>query len=90
MPKQYSSDVKLLAVKHYINVSNNLTETCKIFKCSRRSLNRWIERYNKTGNVIRNNRNTKSYKVRSKHVKFIIETVKKYPEITMKDLLAKN
>jgi len=31
----------------------------------------------------------KSYKVRSKHVKFIIETIKKYSEITMKDLLVK-
>jgi hypothetical protein len=47
-----------------------------------------IERYNKTVVAFRNYRNTKSYKVRSNHVKFIIEIVKDYPEITIKDLLS--
>lgn len=38
MPKQYSSNTKLLSVKHYLNVSNNLTETCKIFKAFIKSI----------------------------------------------------
>ena len=38
MPKHYSEDYKITAVKHYINKSKNLSKTCKIFECSRISL----------------------------------------------------
>lgn len=37
-------------------------EVCKIFKCSPRSLMRWVERYNKDGNVDIHYRKPVAYK----------------------------
>jgi hypothetical protein len=50
-----SEDYKTIAVKYYLEQKNtNYTQTCKIFKCSQRSLKRWIKRY---GSAILNKRN---------------------------------
>jgi transposase-like protein len=75
MKKQFSSDLKLKAVEYY-NKINNYTNTCKIFTCSERSLKRWIIRYNEIGNIIRKDRQLGSYKLKKRHIKFIIETIK--------------
>ena len=40
MPKHHSEDYKLSAVKYYLQIDNQV-KTCKIFKCSERSLMRW-------------------------------------------------
>ena len=42
MSKQFSSDLKLKAVKYY-NIVSNYSKVCDIFECSERSLKRWIE-----------------------------------------------
>ena len=49
MSKQFSSDLKMKAVKYYHKV-DNYSKVCKIFECSERSLKRWVEKYeiNKT------------------------------------------
>jgi transposase len=52
MNKHFTSDLKLKAVKYYIRIKN-YSEVCDIFECSERSLKRWVERYNKTGNIER-------------------------------------
>ena len=52
MSKQFSSDLKLKAVKYYYKV-NNYSKVCDIFECSERSLKRWIERYEKYNTVDR-------------------------------------
>jgi transposase-like protein len=44
MSKHKSEDYKITAVKYYLENDTNYTKTCKIFKCSERSLKRWIER----------------------------------------------
>jgi transposase len=82
MKKQYSSDLKMKAVKYYLKIKN-YTKTCKIFECSVRSLKRWVEKYNKTGDVKRKKRNELSYKITKEHIKFIKEIVKKDPDIFM-------
>jgi hypothetical protein len=38
MPKHKSEDYKLSDVNYYLTENNNQLQTCKIFKCSRRSL----------------------------------------------------
>ena len=38
MPTHKSSDYKISAVKYYLSHSKNQVQTCKIFKCSARSL----------------------------------------------------
>lgn len=46
MVKHKSEDYKTIAVKYYLEQKDtNYTKTCKIFKCSQRSLKRWIKRY---------------------------------------------
>ena len=49
MGKQFSSDLKMKAVKYYHKV-DNYSKVCKIFECSERSLKRWVDKYeiNKT------------------------------------------
>ena len=45
MPKHKSEDYKLLAVQHYLEKKDNQIDTCNLFKCSPRSLMRWVKRY---------------------------------------------
>ena len=40
-----SEDYKLSAVQHYLESDKTQEETCSIFKCSSRSLMRWVDRY---------------------------------------------
>ena len=87
MPKHKSEDYKKTAVEYYLFENPNQIKTCKIFKCSERSLMRWVEKYKKTGNIKRKKRNYIAYKVKEKYVKFIKEVIKKNKTITMKDLL---
>ena len=42
MSKHKSEDYKITAVKYYLENDTNYTKTCDIFKCSERSLKRWI------------------------------------------------
>lgn len=88
MKKQYSSDLKVKAVKYYLKIKN-YKKTCKIFECSIRSLKRWVEKYNKTGDVTRKKRNELSYKITKEHIKFIKDNVKKDPDIFMENLRKK-
>lgn len=89
MTKHKSSDYKLSAVEYYLNSDNlSLMNTCKIFNCSRKSLFRWIKRYIQTGNVNNKKRKEGSYKVRRRHVNFIIDLIKRKPLITLNDILS--
>ena len=45
MGKHKSTDYKLLAVEYYLDNNINLRDTCKIYKCSKYSLVRWVKRY---------------------------------------------
>jgi transposase-like protein len=44
MPKHKSEDYKLLAVQHYLEHKDNQNHTCNLFKCSPRSLMRWVKK----------------------------------------------
>ena len=85
MSKQFSSDLKLKAVKYYYKV-NNYSKVCEIFECSERSLKRWIERYEKYNTVDRIPRKEGSYKIKKEHIKFIKETIKNNNDIHIKVL----
>ena len=47
MPHQKSSDYKETAVQYYLVEDKIQEDVCKIFKCSRRSLMRWVQKYKK-------------------------------------------
>jgi transposase len=82
-----SNDYKLSAVNYYLVEDKTQEEVCKIFKCSRRSLMRWVERYKKDGNVDIHYRKPVAYKVKKEYVDFLLQKLKKNKTITIEDLL---
>ena len=87
--KHKSSDYKLNAVNYYLTENKSQQEVCKIFKCSPRSLMRWVNLYNKDGEIKRNNKKPVAYKINKNHVEYALEEIKKNKTITMNDLLSK-
>ena len=84
-----SEDYKLSAVDYYLTEDKSQEEVCKIFKCSARSLMRWVDKYKKDGEIKRHNRMPIAYKIDKNEVKYILEEIKKNKTITMEDLLVK-
>jgi len=73
MNKHKSTDYKLSAVEYYLNNhSLSLKNVCEIYKCSKYSLVRWVNRYLKYGTVENKTRKEGSYKVRKMHLEYII------------------
>ena len=86
MPKHKSEDYKLSAVQYYLENDVSYVKTCEIFKCSERSLKRWIDRYLLEDSIKRHNRLPVSYKIKKKHVKYAIKKLKENEQITMSEL----
>ena len=87
MPPQKSSDYKEIAVQYYLVEDKTQEEVCNIFKCSRRSLMRWVNKYKKDGKITGYERRPKAYKVHKEHVSFLLDEIKKNKTITIEDLL---
>lgn len=88
--KHKSEDYKINAVEYYLSdESISQLEVCNIFKCSPRSLMRWVKRYNEENGIKRHNRESISYKVKKDHVKFVLSEIKKNKTITIEILLNK-
>jgi transposase len=87
--KHKSEDYKLSAVRYFLVGDESQTEVCKIFRCSPRSLMRWVEKYEKDGEIKRNNRKPIAYKVHKKHVNFLLDMIKINKTITMGELMIK-
>ena len=86
MPKHYSEDYKINSVKHYVNISKNLSKTCEIYECSRISLKRWVNRYKKDKSIKRYSRKPVSYKITNEQVKYALTLLKQNEQITMFEL----
>ena len=87
--KHKSDDYKLNAVDYYLTEYKSQEEVCKIFKCSPRSLMRWVNQYNKDGEIKRNNKKPVAYKINKNQVEYALKEIKKNKTITMNDLLSK-
>ena len=87
--KHKSDDYKLNAVDYYLTEDKSQKEVCKIFKCSPRSLMRWVNQYNKDGEIKRNNKKPVAYKINKNQVEYALKEIKKNKTITMNDLLSK-
>jgi len=82
----HSQDYKQSAVQYYLKTHNQL-ETCRVFGCSRSSLQNWIKEYEMYGRIRpRKQTQKKAYKVSNQHVAFLKEQVEKKPDIFMSDL----
>ncbi len=84
-----SEDLKISAVEYYLDSNKTQEEVCNIFKCSVRSLMRWVDRYENEDSIKRHNRESISYKVKKEHVKFALDEIKKNKPITIEGLLSK-
>mmetsp|Transcript_500 Transcript_500/g.587 ORF Transcript_500/g.587 Transcript_500/m.587 type:complete len:95 (+) Transcript_500:1278-1562(+) len=84
----HSEDFKIAAVRHYKNVSQAKMATCRVFKCSERSLTRWIERYDRTSAIRRQNRPPISYKITKEQVDFAVEYLHNNQTASTKELHA--
>ena len=87
--KHKSEDYKKSAVEYYLVGDKSQLEVCEIFKCSARSLMRWVEKYEKEGEIKRQNRKPVAYKVCKEHVKFLLDEITKNKTITMSELMLK-
>jgi transposase len=87
--KHKSEDFKMSAVEYYLTEDVSQEQVCRIFKCSQRSLMRWVEKYYEEGVIKRHNREAVAYKIKKNELKFILDEIKKDKTITMEDLLAK-
>jgi transposase-like protein len=86
MPSHKSNDYKLTAVQYYLVEDKTQEEVCKIFKCTPRSLMRWVERYKNEGNVNIHYRKPVAYKVKKEYVKFLVDEINKNMKIYSKVL----
>ena len=86
MPTHKSTDYKETAVNYYLVEDKTQEEVCKIFKCSPRSLMRWVERYKKDGNVDIHYRKPVAYKVKKEYVKFLLDELQKNKTSTLQEL----
>ena len=64
MPNQKSIDYKETAVQYYLVEDKTQEEVCKIFKCSRRSLMRWVKKYKTMVKLL-------VMKEHQRHIKFV-------------------
>ena len=86
MPTHKSNDYKLTAVQYYLVEDKTQEEVCKIFKCTPRSLMRWVSQYKKEGNVNKHYRKPVAYKVKKKYVKLLVDEINKNKTITLHEL----
>ena len=86
MSSHKSNDYKLTAVQYYLIEDKTQEEVCKIFKCTPRSLMRWVERYKKDGNVNIHYRKPVAYKVKKEYVKLLVDEINKNKTITIQEL----
>ena len=87
--KHKSEDYKISYVEYYLLEDKSQVEVCKIFKCSPRSLMRWVEKYNNDGEIKRYNKKPVAYKITKDQVKYALKEINKNKTITIDDLLSK-
>ena len=86
MPKHKGEDYKISAVQYFLEHNASYIDTCRIFKCSVRSLKRWINRYQNENSIQRHNRPSISYKITKEQVDYGIKLLEQNEQITMFEL----
>tara|TARA_Y100000389_G_C17423866_1_gene498375 strand:+ start:395 stop:1663 length:1269 start_codon:yes stop_codon:yes gene_type:complete len=81
--EQTNSKTKSLAIKYYLDNDVSQKEVSKIFNINERTFRRWLEKYN-NDELNRPARETKSYKVKKKHVEYVLKLLDKNPTLSIK------
>ena len=69
--------IHALALKKYLETKVTQDEIAKTFHISKRTFRRWLQQYIEDRSVTRRNRDSVSYKIEKKHVKYAISVLKK-------------
>eukprot|EP00835_Amoeboradix_gromovi_P005003 NODE_432_length_8732_cov_0.302907.p2 type:complete len:391 gc:universal NODE_432_length_8732_cov_0.302907:2320-1148(-) len=87
-----SKDFKEAAINHYLNVSNNVSETARVMGCNNKTLRRWIARHEQHGGaegaLDRQNRDAVSYKITENQVIYAVNHLREHQTMSMKELHA--
>ena len=86
MVQHHTADYKISAVKYY-KLHESVRKTCKIFQCKKSSLQRWVKRYDETGNVQRINAEPYDRKITPDIHKFIKDQIRSNLTIVLTDLV---
>lgn len=84
--KHKSEDYKVSAVKYYLKYEVSMHDVCEIYGCSKTSLKRWIDKYEKDGSIKRHKRKPVSYKVTKSQVEYALKLLKQNEQITLSEL----
>lgn len=81
--KQVSLNSKKIAVNHFINKSLTQKEIAVFFEIDVRTVKRWIKQYR--GDCLdRKARDSTSYKIKQKHVNYLLKIIQKNPRWSVK------
>ena len=81
--EQTNSKTKYLVINYYLKNDVSQKEVSKIFNINERTFRRWLEKYH-NDEIDRPERETKSYKVKKKHVEYVLKLLKKNPTWSIK------
>jgi len=74
-----SNETRKLAIDYYLSNNISQLEVSKIFQVSEKTFKRWLKQYREDKSIERKSRQLISYKIKEKHVKYILKLVKKNP-----------
>lgn len=83
--KHKHEDYKLSAVLYHIENKTSYADTCAIFKCSERSLKRWLNRYTEEESIRRHERLPVAYKMKQVWVDFALKSLKRTNRLQLKN-----
>ena len=81
--EQTNSKTKYLAIKYYLKNDVSQKEVSKIFNINERTFRRWLEKFDNK-ELDRPERETKSYKVKKKHLEYVLKLLNKNPTWSIK------
>ena len=80
--KHKSEDIKLTAIKYYQSNLISQREISEIFDINERTFRKWLESYTQSNSVGRIQKQSLSYKIKQKHVKYVLKLVYQNPTQT--------
>ena len=79
MSNHKSSETRKLAIEYYFKNKVSQLEVSRIFQVGEKTFKRWLKQYREDKSLKRKTRPAVAYKVKEKHVKYILKLVKKNP-----------
>lgn len=76
MSNHKSPDVRKLALEYYFENNVSQSKISSMFKITDRTFRNWLKKYNENKSYERMSGNASSYKIKEKHVKYLLKIIK--------------